>query len=279
MPSALSEIAVAQYRRDGVLFPVPVLSEQEAARFRGRLEAYEREHGPLRGKRMFKTHLIFTWVDEIIRHPAVLDAVESILGPNLLVWNTHWFIKEPADERFIGWHQDLTYWRLEPDEALTAWIALSPATAESGAMRMVPGSHQRELVAHTDTWNGKSMLTRGQELAVEVDESEAELVELRPGEMSLHHDRIFHASNANRSADRRIGLAVRYIPTHVRQVAIHDDSAALVRGHDAFGHFRHEPRPGRDLEPAMLALQDAAAVNQARIINADLGRPAFRAGL
>jgi non-haem Fe2+, alpha-ketoglutarate-dependent halogenase len=277
---SLSAEAVERYRRDGLYFPVRVFSEDEARRYRACLEAFERDHGPLRGKRMFKTHLIFTWMDEIIRHPKVLDAVEDVLGtPNLLCWNTHWFIKEPGDERYIVWHQDLTYWHLEPDEAVTAWIALSPATVESGAMRMVPGTHRREVVPHRDTWDGKSMLTRGQEIAVEVDEEDAVDVTLAAGEMSLHHHKIFHASNANRSADRRIGLALRYIPTHVRQVAIADDSAALVRGVDEYGHFRPEPRPERDLDPAMLALQEAAAQNQARILYSGTGRPTFRPDL
>src|SRR3546814_10060633 len=119
---------------------------------------------------MFKTHLLFRWVDELIRHPKVLDAVEDILGPNLLAWNTHFFIKEPGDERYVAWHQDLTYWNLDPAKALTAWIALSPSTPKSGAMRMVPGTHTREVVPHLDTWKKGAMLTRGQEIAVEVDE-------------------------------------------------------------------------------------------------------------
>lgn len=279
MPGSLSEDAVARYRRDGLLFPVPAFTPEETGGYRARLEAFEREQGAVRNKRMFKTHLILTWVDEIIRHPRILDAVESILGPNLLCWNTHWFIKEPGDERYIAWHQDLTYWHLEPDEAITAWVALSPATVESGAMRMVPGTQRREVVPHRDTWNGKSMLTRGQELAVEVDEDDAVDVVLRPGEMSLHHHKIFHASWQNRSADRRIGLAIRYIPTHVRQVAIADDTAALVRGRDDYGHFKLEPRPERDLDPAMLEWQEMAAQNQARILYSGTDRPTFRADL
>jgi len=277
---SLSTEAVERYRRDGLHFPIRVFSEDEARRYRGCLEAFERDNGPLRGTRMFKTHLIFTWIDEIARHPKVLDAVEDVLGtPNLLCWNTHWFIKEPGDERYIAWHQDLTYWHLEPDEAVTAWIALSPATIESGAMRMAPGTHRREVVPHRDTWDSKSMLTRGQEIAVEVDEKDAVDVTLAPGEMSLHHHKIFHASKANRSTERRIGLALRYIPTHVRQVAIENDSAALVRGVDEYGHFQPEPRPERDLDPAMLALQEAAAQNQARILYSGTGRPTFRPDL
>jgi hypothetical protein len=234
-----------------------VLGAEEVQRYRSALEAFERDNGgPLRGPMMFKTHLLFRWVDELIRHPKVLDAVEDILGPNLLAWNTHFFIKEPGDERYVAWHQDLTYWNLDPGEALTAWIALSPSTPKSGAM-----------------------LTRGQEIAVEVDEDKAIDVTLRPGEMSLHHQKIFHASPANRADDRRIGLAIRYIPTHVRQVVIDDDSAALVRGTDEYGHFQLEPRPERDMDPALVAMQAEAAERQARILYHGTDRPTFRADI
>ncbi|MBV8090436.1 MAG: phytanoyl-CoA dioxygenase family protein [Alphaproteobacteria bacterium] len=118
MPKVLSDSAMAQSHRDGVYFPIPDLSFDEAAFYRSCLEAFERSQGwPRRGAMMFKTHLLFTWVDQLIRTPAILDAVEDILGPNLLAWNTHWFVKEPGDRRYVGWHQDKTYWDLGPDDA------------------------------------------------------------------------------------------------------------------------------------------------------------------
>ena len=280
MAGSLSADAVARYHDDGVVWPIDVLGADEARYYRGCLEAAEKKNGgPLRGAQMFKTHLIFPWVDALIRHPKVLDAVESILGPNLFAWNTHWFIKEPGDGRYVAWHQDLTYWHLEPDHAITAWIALSPATAASGAMRMVAGTHKQDVVEHTDTWKTGAMLSRGQEIAVEVDEATAFDVELAPGQMSLHHHKIFHASPANQAEDRRIGLAVRYIPTHVRQVAIADDSAALVRGVDTYHHFAHEPRPATEWDAAGVALQEKAADAQRRILYTGTDREAFRADI
>lgn len=280
MPKVLSESAIAQYQRDGVYFPLPGLSTEEARFYRGCLEAAERSQGgPLRGPMMFKTHLLFTWVDQLIRTPAILDIAEDILGPNLLAWNTHWFVKEPGDGRYVGWHQDTTYWHLQPDDAITVWIALSDVTKANGAMKMVKGTHTREVVPHTDTWKPGAMLTRGQEIAVEVDEDSATDVELKAGQVSIHHHKIFHASPANQAPDRRIALAVRYIPTHVRQVAITDDSAALVRGVDEYGHFRLEPRPERDMDPALVAMQAEAAQRQAQILYSGTGRPTFRADI
>ena len=279
MAGSLSPEAVGQYETDGVVWPVDVLTAEEAAHYRGRLEAAEAKlGGPLRSNMMFKTHLLFPWVDELIRHPRVLDAVESLMGPNILAWNTHWFIKEPGDGRFVGWHQDMTYWHLEPDIAVSAWIALSPVTPESGAMQMVKGTHKREIVPHKDTWKDGAMLSRGQEIAVDVNEAEAFDLSLAPGQMSIHHHKIFHASPANVSNDRRIALAVRYIPTYVRQAAISDDSAALVRGEDTFGHFAPEPRPTEDFDEAGQARQIAASDAQRRILysGAEVDRTTFR---
>ncbi len=215
----LSPDAVAQYRRDGFYFPLRVLSPEEAAEYRARLEAIERERGgPLGGELRHKGHLLFTWLDRLIRHPRILDAVEDLLGPNLLCWSSSFFIKEARDHAFVSWHQDSTYWGLSEPDVVTAWVALSESSIESGAMRMIPGTHT-EQVAHRDTFAPENLLSRGQEIMVEVDEARAVDVLLHPGEMSLHHVRMFHGSPPNRSADRRIGYAIRYIPTHVRQVA------------------------------------------------------------
>lgn len=280
MAGHLSAEQAERYRRDGFLFPVRVLTRAEAEGYKVKLEAYERAAGgPISGNRRHKVHLLFTWAAELVRNPAILDAVESVLGPDLMVWGTDFFIKEPRDPGFVSWHQDSTYWGLDPADIVTAWVAFSDAPVESGAMKFMPGSHLIDQLPHVDTFHEHNLLTRGQEIAVEVDEKDAVDVTLAPGEMSLHHHKIFHASKANRSTERRIGLALRYIPTHVRQVAIDNDSAALVRGVDEYGHFRPEPRPERDLDPAMLALQEAAAQNQARILYSGTGRPTFRPDL
>ena len=244
----LSPNAVARYRRDGFLFPIQVLTPEEAAGYRARLEAVERERGgPLGGELRHKGHLLFTWLDDLIRHPRILDAVEDLLGPDLLCWSSSFFIKEARDPAFVSWHQDSTYWGLSEPDVVTAWVAFSESSVESGAMRMVPGSHT-EQVAHRETFAPDNLLSRGQEIAVEVDEARAVDVVLRPGEMSLHHVRMFHGSPPNRSADRRIGYAIRYIPTRIEQVAGSGDSATLVRGVDAYHHFDAEQQPAADLD-------------------------------
>src|SRR5204863_711642 len=240
MGTRLSSSAVAAYERDGFACPIRVLSAAEAREVRLRLEGVERlQGGPLRGELRHKAHLVFTWLDRLVRHPVILDAVEAILGANLLCWSTSFFIKEARDSAYVSWHQDATYWGLSEPDVVTAWVAFTDATVENGAMRMVPGSHGEQLV-HRDTFAPNNLLSRGQEIAVEVDEARGVDILLRAGEMSLHHVRMVHGSPANRSDDRRIGFAIRYIPTYVRQIAGDGDSAMLVRGVDDHHHFLPE---------------------------------------
>ena len=273
---ALSPAAVEQYRRDGFYFPVRVLSPGEAGWYRARLETVERAHGgPLGGQLRHKSHLLFTWLNELIRHPRILDAAEDLLGPNLLCWSSSFFIKEARDPAFVSWHQDSTYWGLSEPDVVTAWVAFSESSIESGAMRMVPGTHTQQ-VAHRDTFAPDNLLSRGQELMVEVDESCAVDVVMHPGEMSLHHVRMFHGSPPNRSADRRIGYAIRYIPTHVRQISDGRDSATLVRGVDEHHYFDAEDAPAADLDEAAVAQHTAIMKRQGEILYRGTTAPRFR---
>ena len=250
---SLSADAVRQYHKTGYYAPVRALSAPNAAEYRARLEAYEAAHGKLAGPLRHKSHLLFTWLDELIRHPGILDAVEDVLGPNILCWGSSFFIKEPRNPGFVSWHQDSTYWGLDPADIVTAWVALSDSTVENGAMRVIPGTQAMAQIEHRDTFAADNLLSRGQEIAVDVDESQAVSLVLQAGEMSLHHVRLVHGSEPNPSEHRRIGFAIRYLPTHVRQVVGTADSATLVRGVDEFHNFEPEQPPGSDMSEAALA--------------------------
>ena len=145
MLKCLSNDAIAAYRSDGFYFPVPALSPDEVNRFRRSLEGHEAKTGePLQGNFRHKAHLLFTWVDELVHHPKILDAAEDILGPNLLCWTTNFFIKEPQSAGFVSWHQDAFYWGLSKDEVVTAWVALTPANLQNGCMKFLPRSQTQE---------------------------------------------------------------------------------------------------------------------------------------
>jgi non-haem Fe2+, alpha-ketoglutarate-dependent halogenase len=269
---SLSEAAASQYREQGYVAPIRVLSTVEAAELRRRLESFEAGAGPLAGKLRQKSHLLFTWLNDLVRHPRILDAVEDVIGPDILCWGSSFFIKEVRNPSFVSWHQDSTYWGLDPADVVTAWVALSNSTAANGAMRVMPGSHKLEQIPHHDTFRPENLLSRGQEIMVEVDEAEAVMLELQAGEMSLHHVRLIHGSDPNPSEQRRIGFAIRYIPTYVRQVAGTHDSATLVRGVDRYGHFEAEQRPDADMSAAAIAHHESVTGAHARILMRDTDR-------
>ena len=259
MPKVLSADAIAQFTQDGFYFPIKILDDQQVAACRTHLEDFERAQGePIGGVQRNKAHLLFKWIDDLMRHSTILDAVEDLIGPDLLCWNTFFWNKEAGSDTFVSWHQDLRYWGLDTNDLVTVWLALSPATLESGCMRVLPGSHQGDLLPHKDEYRPDNMLTRGQEIEVEVDESKTVAMPLQPGEVSLHNVRLAHASSPNRSSERRIGLSLHYMPTCTTQVVGEWDSAALVRGEDRFGHFAHTPRPTKDFDPAVAPFHQKA---------------------
>src|SRR5579863_2257128 len=266
MPKALTEDQLAAYQRDGYLAPVPVMSEAAAKALRSTLETIEAGMGgPLRGDIRHKAHLLFPFLADLIRHPAILDAIEDVLGPNLLCWNTNFFIKEAETPSFVSWHQDSTYWGLSAPDVCTAWVALTPSNLANGAMAVIPATHTRDQIPHRDTFDRHNLLTRGQEIAVEVDEGEAVPLVLKPGEMSLHHVRLVHGSPPNPSGDRRIGFAIRYIPTSIHHLE-GKDSATLVRGEDRYGYFEPARRPERVMQDDMLALHRRLTQSAAQIL-------------
>jgi len=236
---------VSQYRERGYYYPLQVFTREEARSFLGDYLAHvARNQQRLQSLSpreqyliMSETHTYLSWVYRMVSHPKVLDAVESILGPNLMVWGTRWFSKMSGDKTFVSWHQDGTYWGLHPPHVTTAWVALSQSDPENGGLRVVPGSHQGNYLPQRDTYDPENALSRGQEIAIEVDEAQAVDLALQPGEMSLHHIGIVHGSKANTSDKPRIGLSIRYITPEVVQEGSERSMAMLVRGRDEFGHF------------------------------------------
>lgn len=228
------------YDRDGFVFPIDAVSESEAKSIRADLEAAESElaDDPARLAlvRSYPNHLIPSF-DKLVRNKNLIEAVKPILGPDLLVWSGGLFIKEANTPHIVTWHQDLNYWGLDDADEVTAWVALGPANLDSGCMRFVPGSHTKRLVPHNDTFAEDNLLSRGQEIAVEVDDSDGVDVVLDAGQASLHHGHLFHASGPNRTSDRRIGVAVRYIKPSMKQRNGAKSLVSLVAGNDTFNNF------------------------------------------
>ena len=249
---ALDDLAAA-YRHDGFAFPYRALPEAEATGLAREVEALIDSDARSLHFMRNNPHLVFPSVDRLVHDDRVLDAVERILGPNLLLWSSSFFLKASQSADFVSWHQDLTYWGLEGTDQVSAWMALSPITEANGCMRFVPGSHRRAIETHRDTFAEENQLTRGQVLAVDIDESQAVPVTLAPGELSLHHGHLFHASGPNTTDAWRIGITMIYLAPGMRQVVANKDYARLVRGEDEYGHFECLPRPRFDFDPAGIA--------------------------
>jgi ectoine hydroxylase-related dioxygenase (phytanoyl-CoA dioxygenase family) len=279
MPKLLDQAAIDRYHAEGIYFPIRIFTEEQCAEFVQKFEetqARDRLHIKRKDNQMHNSHMLVPWISDLIHNPKLLDAVEDVLGPNILCWNTQFFAKKAHDPRFVSWHQDSTYYGLSSNEVVTAWVALTPSRRENGCMRVVPGSHKAQ-VPHNDTFDENNFLTRGQEIAVEVNEADIVNVELEPGQMSLHNVRTFHGSEANTADYPRIGFAIRYIPTHVYQTTGLRDSATLVRGVDSYGHFNLEPRPESEFHADAIARHTAAVEMQLQILYAGAAQVGKRA--
>ena len=260
---------VEAYRRNGFVSGLDVFSKTEVSSLRRQVEALEAEHAEGAGghdlAQFFRVngHVVIPLLADLARTPKVLDAVEGILGPNLLAWSVELFIKEPGSDKTVSWHQDITYWGMgETDDEVTAWIALSDVSKEAGCMRFIPGSHIGGIAAHRDTFDESNLLSRGQSIDG-IDEADAVYAPLRPGQMSLHHGRCFHASGANASNDRRIGAAIRYVTPEVRDHAPGSDWAMPVRGTCKAGGWSCISGPRGLFHPADLVLYDEILEGQA----------------
>jgi non-haem Fe2+, alpha-ketoglutarate-dependent halogenase len=253
----LSENQVARYRRDGYLFPFPALSPAELAECKDGLARFERWLGKPVNQGDFRwrsaSYVFLPWVDALVRHPRILDAVEDLIGPDILVYTATWFIKEAQSPAFAAWHQDATYFGLTPnDRHVTAWVALSDASAKAGCMEVVSSEGRPRQMRHAALQLANSINGAGQAIVEPFEESDAAMMELEAGSFSLHHTLCRHRSAPNRADHRRVGLGISYIPADCRLTGSVRMCARLVRGKDTGGHFDLIPPPEGELHPAAL---------------------------
>ena len=272
MTAVLTPEQIEQFNTEGYVTPVRIMDAAEAGTLRAKLEATEAARGgKLAPTERSKAHMLFKWLDDLIRDPRVLDPIEQLIGPNILCWNTLFWIKEAQSPSFVSWHQDTKYWGLSSDRVITAWLALSPASLDAGCMRVMPRTHIGDVLPHDDQYHQDNLLTRGQQITEGVDDAEAIYMPLQVGEMSLHNYRLAHASGPNNTDDRRIGVSMHFMPTETGQIVGNWDSAALVRGEDTFGNFTHTPIPAADFDEEAVAFhaKAAQAINEIVYAGAD----------
>ena len=241
--SSLTLKQLKQYEDDGYVSQIEVLSKDETKEIREEIENIEKKWpSELDGLGRNYIHFISPVFDRVCHNPKILDAVESIIGKNILICGTTLFVKNPNEEGFVSFHQDAKYIGLEPHNWVTAWIAVTDANEENGCMRMWAGSHKDDLKYHNQKFDEKNLLTRGQTVE-NVPINETKSVILKSGQMSLHHPKIVHGSGVNKSKDRRIGFVIQsYIGTNVEQV-LGKMYVQLARGKDRYSYHKHVKRP------------------------------------
>lgn len=254
---ALTPEQVASYRYNGFLFPIPALTPEEVATCLAGLDRFETELGaPVpEAEIKWRSHAYAhsPWFNALIRHPRILDAVEDVIGPNILVWTSTFFIKEPGSPTFAAWHQDGTYFGLDPHEQVCAWVALTDASHEAGCMEMLSSRGAPRQMHHAALGLANSINRAGQTITETFDQSNPVVMALTAGSFSLHHELAIHRSAPNNAAHRRVGIGLNFIPTHVRVDGPVRTRSMLVRGVDTYGHFDLIEPPSAERDAAALA--------------------------
>jgi non-haem Fe2+, alpha-ketoglutarate-dependent halogenase len=255
---ALTREQIDSYRYNGFLFPIPALTPEEIVTCLAGLERLETELGsPVAAADVkWRSHAYAhsPWFNTLIRHPKILDAIEDVIGPNILVWTSTFFIKEPHSPTFAAWHQDGSYFGLEPHEQVCAWVALTDASREAGCMEHLSGRGAARQLHHSPLGLANSINRAGQTIMESFDETGPVAMSLQAGEFSLHHEFSVHRSAPNNASHRRVGIGLNYIPTHVRVDSPVRLCAMLVRGEDTHGHFDLIEPPSAERDAAALAV-------------------------
>ena len=251
MTGSLSKEQVDHFRKHGFAYPFDAISAEEAAECVRRLDSYDAPLGGEAQKQLkIKAHVAAPWIVDLARNPKILDAVESVIGPDILLFGASVFSKKAHDTRFVSWHQDAAYYGLDPQEEVTCWLGLTDADMENGCMRVMPGSHLAADADHEETYDPKNLLGRGQTIHG-VDDDKSVYMPVSVGQFSMHHERTWHASSPNPSPRRRVGIAFFYMPAHAKSI-IGRRTATLVRGEDRYNNWDAEPMPKEDLDPVCM---------------------------
>ena len=260
MPKVLTENQVNEFDRNGFLFPVEAYTPDEAAGLHGKFAAMEEHlgHEPQKKFRV-KAHLPFPWLCDVVRNEKLLDAIEDILGPNILCWGASFFTKKANDPRFVSWHTDSFYYGLKPAETVTAWLAFNDATVESGCVQYIPGTHKGPPAAHEIRMHQDNLVQQGQTV-IDVAENKAVFAEINAGQVVLHHESVVHGSGPNNANHPRVGFSIHYVAPHVKETRFDGATAMLVRGDNISDNWDIDPEPRYDYDPACIkSMEDTRA--------------------
>jgi non-heme Fe2+,alpha-ketoglutarate-dependent halogenase len=253
-----------KYDHDGFLTAIDAMPPAKAAAYSRKCTQFINQysaHPDYSDWTYSKTEIVLRWVAELAAEETLLNVVEELIGPNILLWNAFLPAKPPHSTANFGWHQDATYWPVEPtDQIASAWVALSLVDRSNGGMQMVQGSHSSGPVAHEATYDKTSMLRRGQKVSIPIDDAKVVNIDLLPGQASIHHTLMLHRSGSNESDNWRLGVGLNYVSSNVKPLSGFQDSAILLRGDVAGSGFELTEQPQSDLDKA--ALENYVRVQQ-----------------
>jgi len=247
MPNILSDKQIKFYHNNGFLFPFDLYNPKEAEIFYSYYTEIKNNLGfePQKEFRI-KAHLPFPWICDVVKNDRLLDAVEDLIGPNILCWGASFFAKEAKDPRFVSYHTDTFTYGFEPAETCTAWLSFNEASVMSGCINYIPGSHKLNI-KHEIHADNNNLLSQGQNVTG-VDLSKAISAPLKAGQVVFHHESVVHGSGPNKSENPRVGLSIHYCAPHVRETRIPELTALLLRGSDTSGHWKYDPLPKYDYD-------------------------------
>ena len=235
MPKVFAPKQIEQLETEGYCRSMRIFNAQEIAHYLQQLEATEQRDAKLAVRMESQPHLLFPWMSELVRNATFVDAWEDLFGFDLLLTSTSLRRKEPGAGQHAGWHQDTFYIRYEP-RCYVCLVALTDQNVDNGCLHVIPGSHRWKLLDHADTEDLTSVLTRGQRITEDFDDSGAVPIELEAGEIMFFHPGIVHGSPPNHSSQRRVLMLVEVCPPQTRRLGIRG-RATLLRGQDTHGHF------------------------------------------
>jgi non-heme Fe2+,alpha-ketoglutarate-dependent halogenase len=256
MPKILTEGQISDYSADGFLFPFTLYTAKEAGNLYKKYDALETSIGQAPMDRFrIKAQLPFPWLCDIVKNPKLLDAIEDLIGPDILCWGASFFGKKANNPSYVSWHTDSFFYGFKPANTITAWLAFNPSTVEAGCVKYIPGTHLGPLAIHDLKPHKNNLIPVGQTV-IDVDEKSAVNAELKAGEIVFHHESVVHGSGPNNANHPRIGFSIHYVAPHVKETRFDGSTAMLVRGQDKFGYWGKDPEPQTDMDPTCIKAMD-----------------------
>ena len=248
-----------KYQENGLAYPFKLSSQFSQEKFLSEYFDFQKKSEEIfKKKASVKPNLLSVFFDKLATDESIISKVKKVIGEDIYIWSSAFFCKAPGEGKIVSYHQDNPYWQLTTDKVVTAWIALTNSDKNSGALEIVPKSHKIGLINKLDVDNpresylqGKKttpsndLLSYNQNLENFIKENPPVVVELKPGEFSLHHVNAVHGSGINNSKNYRIGFAVRYVSSDTKHKMENNDSAIHISGKKS-NYFTDEIRPDLD---------------------------------